>query len=109
MASHDPTFAGRRFFDDEEPTQKIPDLFVDVDVDEFMEIAEEDIWATKLLNQGETLAAAGRLFEAIEMIGLVLTLEPRNDVARARLHDMTARLVARRQARRTDETVQLGY
>ncbi|MBW2464222.1 MAG: hypothetical protein JRH11_21415 [Deltaproteobacteria bacterium] len=109
MTSREPTRSRRQSFDDDLATEKVPDLFVDTRVEEIIEIGEEDVWASKLLNQGETLAAAGRLFEAIEMIGLVITLEPRNDVARARLHDLTARLVARSEARSVDDTVQLGF
>ena len=83
-----------RYFDDGASTNRILD-----DLD-------EDIWVPKLLNQAETKAANGRLLEAVDLIELVLTMEPRNDVARARLHALTARLV--RRPHRGDETVRVA-
>jgi hypothetical protein len=83
-----------RCFDDGLKTDRILDEFA------------EDVWTSKLLNEAESKAAAGRLLEAVDLVELVLTMEPTNDIARARLHGLTQRLVAR--PRRGDETVRLG-
>jgi len=66
----------------------------------------EDVWVSKLLNEAESKAAAGRMLEAVDLVELVLTMEPRNDMARARLHGLTAKLVQRPS--RGDDTVRLG-
>jgi hypothetical protein len=68
---------------------------------------EDDVWVTKLLNQAEDMAVAGRLLEAVDLLELVITMEPKNDVARARLHALASRLVKNRPTR-GDETVRLG-
>ncbi len=83
-----------RHFDDGLTTDRILDDFA------------EDVWTTKLLNEAESKAKAGRLLEAVDLVELVLTMEPTNDIARARLHGLTTRLVSR--PRRGDETIRLG-
>ncbi|RLB45694.1 MAG: hypothetical protein DRJ42_29370 [Deltaproteobacteria bacterium] len=85
------------------PTDNAPLIFDVSPLDPF----EPDAWASRLLNRGETLAAAGRFTEAVDVVGLVLILDPHNEVARARHLHHRAGLISKnkKHKKRADDTV----
>ncbi len=76
------------------------DVAIDVVVD-----LDEDDWLGRLLDESGHRLQLGEKKEALELLGVALRIDRRNDLVRARYFALAAELTARRE--RGDETLQI--
>ena len=79
------------------------DISIDVDIDSNV---EEDSWLSRLLDESELRRLHGDKREALDLLGIALRIDDRNDILRARYFALASELTIR--PGRGDETLQIA-
>jgi hypothetical protein len=71
--------------------------------------AVEDHWLAKIVEESDRERRLGDAHRALELLGLALQLDEKNDTLRARYFSLAAAVAAPERDRRGDETLQITH